>query len=203
MLTLMSVVLLPGLAFALAYPSLVNRLSRGLVSPHPKADATRRLNAAFLDASLVATFVVSAWTTGAWPYAALGAAYVLFRDAIAGQSIGKLVLGLVVIELESGRPASMAGSAKRNLVLLLPGANLVAIVLEARTILTDPQGQRLGDRFAQTQVIEAAGARDLVRSFQNWAIQLGRMLGTAPGRRRPLPERFDRAARDGVKIRPT
>ena len=56
------VVLLPAVAFSLAYPSLVNRLSRGLVSSYAKADARRRLTAACLDAWVAVTLAVL-WMT--------------------------------------------------------------------------------------------------------------------------------------------
>ena len=192
--TFFGVVLLPAAAFSLAYPSLVNRLSRGLVSSYAKADARKRLTAACIDAWVAVTLAVLSATTGIVLYFWLSAGYLLLRDAIAGQSIGKLLLGLVVIDLESGRTASWSGSMKRNLVLLLPGANVAAVFLEGRTILIDPQGQRLGDRFAQTQVVEGAGARDLVRSLRDWLLQIGAALGQGPGRRRAEPGRFDRAA---------
>ncbi len=186
--------LLPAVAFSLAYPSLVNRLSRGLVSSYAKADARRRLRAACVDAWVAVTLAVLSATTGVVLYLGLSAGYLLLRDAIAGQSIGKLLLGLVVIDLETGRPTSWSGSVKRNLVLVLPGANVAAVFLEGRTILVDPQGQRLGDRFAQTQVVEGAGARDLVRSLRDWLLYVGSVLGQTPGRRRAEPGRFDRAA---------
>jgi hypothetical protein len=125
---------------------------------------------------------------------AAGAAYLLFRDAIRGQSVGKFLLGLVVISLETGRPSSLAGSVRRNLLLLLPGANVVAIFLEVRTIVRDPQGQRLGDRLAQTQVVEGLGAKDLVKSFQDWLMDLVAELDRDLGRRGRAPERIDRAA---------
>lgn len=192
--TIFGVVLLPAAALSLAYPSLVNRLSRGLVSSYAKADAKRRLTAAGIDAWVAVTFAVWSATTGGVLYFGLSAGYLLLRDAIAGQSIGKLLLGLVAIDLESGRPTSWSGSVKRNLVLLLPGANVAAVFLEGRTILVDPQGQRLGDRFAQTQVVDGAGARDLVRSLHDWLLHISRILGQAPGRRRAEPGRFDRAA---------
>jgi hypothetical protein len=86
----------------------------------------------------------------------------------------------------------VSGSVRRNLLLLLPGANVVAIFLEARTIIADPQGQRLGDRLAQTQVVEGAGARDLVKSLQDWLMSLGGALGH--GGRRRVPGRIGRAA---------
>jgi hypothetical protein len=68
------------------------------------------------------------------------------------------------------------------------------IFLEARTVAVDPPGQRLGDRLSHTQVAEGAGARDLVKSFQDWLMSLGKGLGQAMGGRRRVPGRIDRAA---------
>jgi len=193
--TLLSVLLLAAMTFALAYSSIVRDVSRGLISHYAKADVRKRLLAASIDGLLVATLCLVCWMGRAPLYLALGAGYLLLRDAIAGQSVGKILLGLVVIDLTTGRAASVSDSVKRNLLLLLPGANVVAIVLEARTIMSDPQGQRLGDRLAQTQVVEGAGARDLVKSFQDWLLSLGSELGDATGRRRRrVPGRIDRAA---------
>jgi uncharacterized RDD family membrane protein YckC len=142
----------------------------------------------------VITLSLGYWTGNSLLYVAVSAGYLLLRDAIGGQSVGKLVFGLVVIDLMSGRAATVSASAQRNLLLLLPGANLVAIFLEARTIAVDPQGQRLGDRLAHTQVVEGAGARDLVKSFQDWLMSLGRGAGQTMGGRRRVPGRIDRAA---------
>jgi hypothetical protein len=100
------------------------------------------------------------------------------------QSVGKVLFGLVVIDLMSGRAASVSRSARRNLLLLLRGANIVAIFLEARTIAVDPQGQRLGDRLAHSQVVEVFGARELLKSFQDWLMGLDGGLGQ---RGRPTP----------------
>ena len=193
--TLLSVLLLAAMTFALAYSSIVTYVSRGLISPYAKADVRKRLLAGSIDGLLVLTLCLVCWIGRAPLYLALGAGYLLLRDAIGGQSIGKILLGLVVIDLMTGRAASVSGSMKRNLLLLLPGANVVAVFLEARTIVSDPQGQRLGDRLAQTQVVEGAGARDLVKSFQDWLLSLGDALGDATGRRRRrVPGRIDRAA---------
>ena len=192
--TLLGVLLLPAVAFALAYRSIVTHLSRGLVSPYVKADVRKRLTAASIDGLLVVVLGVLSWTTGSVLYLPVSAGYLLLRDAIGGQSIGKLLLGLVVIDLKTGRVSSVSGSLRRNFLLLLPGANVVAIFLEARTIMADPQGQRLGDRLAQTQVVEGAGARDLAKFFQDWLMSLGSVLGPAAGGRRRVPRPIDRAA---------
>src|SRR3954468_3498145 len=192
--TLLGILLLPAVTFALAYSWIVTHLSRSLISPYSKADVVKRFNAAMVDGLVVITLCLPYWMASSPLYLAASAGYLLLRDAIGGQSIGKLLFGLVAINLMTGRAASISQSARRNALLLLPGANLFAIFLEARTIATDPLGQRLGDRLAHTQVVEGAGARDLVKSLQDWLLNLGRGLGPAPGGRRRVPGRIDRAA---------
>jgi len=191
--TVLGILLLPAVTFALAYAPIVTHFSRGLISPYVKADVRKRFSAALVDGLAVITLSFGYWTGDSPLYLAASAGYLLLRDAIGGQSVGKLLFGLVVIDLMSGRAASVSGSTRRNLLLLLPGANVVAIFLEARTIAVDPQGQRLGDRLAHTQVVEGDGARDLVKSFQDWFMSLSRGLGAVGGRRR-IPGRVDRAA---------
>jgi uncharacterized RDD family membrane protein YckC len=194
--TILAVLVVAAITFALAYSSIVTYVTRGLISPYAKADVRKRLTAASIDGLLVVTLCLFYWILDAPLYLALAAVYLLLRDAIGGQSIGKILLGLVVIDLQTGRVSSLSGSVKRNFLLLLPGANVVAVVLEARTIRSDPQGQRLGDRLAQTQVVEGAGAKDLVKSLQDWLLSLGDALGDAAGRRRRrrVPGGIDRAA---------
>jgi uncharacterized RDD family membrane protein YckC len=192
--TLVGTFILPAIVFALVYSPIVTRLSRGLLSPYAKADVRRRLFAATIDGLMVVISCLLYWTSDFVLYLAAAAAYLLFRDAIRGQSVGKFLLGLVVISLETGRPSSVAGSVRRNLLLLLPGANVVAIFLEVRTVVRDPQGQRLGDRLAQTQVVEGLGAKDLVKSFQDWVMGFGTEFGRSVGGRGRAPERIDRAA---------
>ena len=191
---LLGILVLPAVTFALLYSPIVTRLTRGLVSPYAKADIGKRLTAATIDGFIVLALYLLFWTSGSVLHLVASAAYLLLRDAIGGQSIGKLMLGLVVINLEAGRASSVSGSVRRNLLLLLPGANVVAIFLEARTIVRDPQGQRLGDRLAQTQVVEGLGARDFVKSLQDWLMNLGTGLGRAVGGRHRVPGRIDRAA---------
>jgi hypothetical protein len=192
--TLVGILLLPAVTLALAYSPIVTHLSRGVISPYTKADVGKRFSAALVDGLVVITLSLGYWTARSPLSLAVGAGYLLLRDAIGGQSVGKVLFGLVVIDLMTGRAASVSGSARRNLLLLLPGANVVAIFLEARTIAGDPHGQRLGDRLAHTQVVEGFGARDLVKSFQDWLMGLGRGLGQAVGGRRRAPGRIDRAA---------
>ena len=147
--TLLGVFVLPAVVFGLLYFPIVTQLTRGLVSPYAKADVRRRLFAAALDGLLAVTTCLLYWNSGVVLYLAAGAAYLLLRDAIRGQSIGKLFFGLVVISLETGRVSSLAGSVRRNLLLLLPGANI------ARDF---PRGGNCHTRFPGTAIGRPTGA---------------------------------------------
>jgi hypothetical protein len=113
--------------------------------------------------------------------------YLLLRDSIGGQSLGKLLVGLVVVNVRTGALGTWKESVLRNVFALIPGANVVAPFLETITIIRDQQGQRLGDRLAQTQVIEGLGARDLATSFQEWWMRVFGELERDPRRRRRQP----------------
>jgi uncharacterized RDD family membrane protein YckC len=190
--TLVGTFVVSAVVFALVYYPIATQLSMALVSPYAKADVKRRLFAATIDGLLVVASCLLYWNTNFVSYLAAGGAYLLLRDAIRGQSIGKFLLGLVVISLETGSASSLAGSVRRNLLLLLPGANIVAIFLEAGMVVRDPQGQRLGDRLAQTQVVEGFGAKDLVKAFQDWLMGLGTEFGPAVGKRGRAPVRIEK-----------
>jgi hypothetical protein len=75
-------------------------------------------------------------------------------------------------------------SLRRNVVFLLPGANVVAICFESFTTARDPQGQRLGDRLAQTQVVEGMTAKETARAFGEWWQAVLGAAARQAGRRR-------------------
>lgn len=154
--------------FAVAYQPALTYFSLNFVTSYTRADIKKRAFAATIDGMVLATCVLLYFYSGAPVFLVAGAGYLLERDAVGGQSLGKLCLGLTVVNVETGRPAGAAGSARRNLLFLVPGANIAAIVLEAFTAAKDPQGQRLGDRMAQTQVVEGLGAKDLVTLVDDW-----------------------------------
>jgi hypothetical protein len=160
--------LLPAVLFGLVYFPTLNYLSVGLVTPYPKVDLGRRFLAAWVDGmpALAAWYLY--WRTESLWGAAIAVLYLLLRDGIGGQSLGKLLAGLVVVNVRTNKLCTWKESALRNVFVLIPGANIAAIFLESFTIVRDPQGQRLGDRLAQTQVIEGLGAKDLATSFQEW-----------------------------------
>jgi uncharacterized RDD family membrane protein YckC len=182
---LVGFVLLPGITLGLAYHPILARLSLALVSPYAKASVEKRALAATIDGLLVTTTLVLYLSSKFLPYLLIGALYLLLRDGVAGRSVGKFICGLVVINLKTGQPCGRGASISRNALLLLPGANVVATFLEAATIVRDPQGQRLGDRLAWTQVIEGYGAKDLVAAMQAWWLDFVTNLdGNARSRRR-------------------
>jgi len=159
---------LPAVLFAAVYFPTLTKLSTALVSPYAKADVLKRLFAATIDGVPVIAAGLLYWNAGSTGALVIGALYLLVKDGIRGQSLGKLWCSLVVINLETGRPCTLRDSVWRNALFLIPGANVVAVVFEGITVLRDSQGQRLGDRIAQTQVIEGLGVKDLAASFARW-----------------------------------
>jgi uncharacterized RDD family membrane protein YckC len=177
--------------FALLYFPAVARLAMALVSPYPKADIEKRLFAAAIDGLLFMTTWLLYLSLDSIVPLAGGAVYLLLRDAVGGQSIGKIMLGLTVVRVENGQPCRAIDSVTRNAMLLVPGANIVALFLEAWTIMRDRQGQRLGDRLAQTQVVDGLGAKDLVSSAYDWWRNFLALLAKDPTRRRRRAEEMD------------
>jgi len=181
-------IVLPAAAFALVYYPLSKLIASGLVSPYAKADIRKRISAAVLDGLLLVSSVMLYQRFDSMSFLAIGAIYLVVRD-LRGQSIGKLLFGLVVIDLETGRRATLSASLRRNVVLIVPGVNIAAVVLEFLTIVRDPQGQRLGDRLAQTQVVEGLGAKELIDQFERWWQSVAGELARSGGRRRPRATR--------------
>lgn len=82
--------------------------------------------------------------------------YVLLRDARPlGPSVGKRFADLMVVNLRTGRPCVARDSVTRSLFFVLcyflPA---FAWLIEPLAIVIDRDGQRFGDKAANTQVIE-------------------------------------------------
>ena len=181
----LGILVLPAVTFALLYFPVLTRLLPSLASHYPKAEIKRRLLAGSVDASLCAMSLYFYVNSGSTWFVVAGAAYVLFRDAIMGRSVGKFSAGLTVISLETGLPCTLLGAVQRNVMFLFPGANITAFFLEAMTVVRDPHGHRLGDRLARTQVVRGLGARDLARAFARWWSKPS--VVARGGRLRPVP----------------
>jgi uncharacterized RDD family membrane protein YckC len=169
---LITFIAVSAIAIASVYRPILTKLSLGVVSPYEKADLRKRFFAATVDALVVATAAAGYQASKSLSSALFIAAYLLLRDAVHGRSVGKFVCGLVVINVETGLPCKWRASVNRNILFVIPGANVVAAFLEAKTIVHDPQGLRLGDRFALTQVVEGFGAKDLIRDLMQSMVDL-------------------------------
>ena len=88
--------------------------------------------------------------------------YMFLKDARRGQSLGKRAAGLMVVSLSGGQTCSARDSAFRSLVLLLSGVLLLGVgwLIEPIVAVIDKDGRRLGDRAADTQVIELSSDND-------------------------------------------
>jgi len=83
--------------------------------------------------------------------------YRLTKDGRAhGQSIGKSLVDLMVVDLETNQPCTRGKSALRELVMLGLNALPFGFVVEPLFAMIDDRGRRVGDRAANTQVIETA-----------------------------------------------
>ncbi|MFW6287457.1 MAG: RDD family protein [bacterium] len=114
--------------------------------------------------------------------ALIGAAYLLLKDGVMYQftkddewknrSIGKKIMKLEVVKLDEGY-VDLAVSAKRNIPLIIgsiiaiipllgwvlgPIISIAFIIIELIAYLSDDTGRRLGDRWANTQVIQVEQA---------------------------------------------
>ena len=139
----------------------------------PKADIGKRFIAAIIDA-VIAVFV------GFIPFVGglIATAYWLVRDGLDVEfmdhrSLGKKIMKLRPVTLD-GAPVDIMTSMKRNwmfalggvaqlfaytiigLVIAIPLALLVFVIaiVEIVLVLADSEGRRLGDKIANTKVIE-------------------------------------------------
>ena len=85
----------------------------------------------------------------------LGALYFVGRDALGnGQSPGKRMRNLQVVDADTDRVPDIAALLLRNLGFLVPGLNAIYAIVEGVAVLRHPQGLRYGDMFAQTGVVK-------------------------------------------------
>ncbi|WP_171818579.1 RDD family protein [Pyxidicoccus fallax] len=168
-------------------------------SPYPKASLWLRMGARAVD-------VAVAWGL----YVVCGAAgmvvallFLLLADGmLQGQSVGKRIFGVKVMHLPTRSAARHRDSTLRNaplaLVVLLGMmpvplgdvafvAGLVVIGgVEAWRVVKDPLGWRLGDTWAQTQVVDGkvvAGATVAARTPVAHQRAPGRIMSAAKVRR--------------------
>lgn len=77
--------------------------------------------------------------------------YLLLRDVLFGKrSLGKRLAGLRVVDRVSKQPSSGGKLILRNLTV----ATVAPLIIEILLVLADSKGLRIGDRLAQTQVVD-------------------------------------------------
>ncbi len=145
----------------------------------PKANLVRRFVAALIDGVIAGIF------SSVIPFIGflIGAAYILTKDAIVfellknndfrNKSIGKKLMNLEVVLSEGDGEIDWAISVRRNIplaigtiIMVIPligwvvGSIVAAIlgIIESVLVLTQPDGKRLGDKIAHTQVIDTMPA---------------------------------------------
>ncbi len=79
----------------------------------------------------------------------IGFAYFIVLEAVAGGTLGKLVIGIRVYTVD-GQPISWGASIIRNLLRIVDG--LFFYLVGAILVWTSDKKQRLGDRAAKTVV---------------------------------------------------
>ncbi len=87
------------------------------------------------------------------------ALYLILRDSLGGKSVGKLVVGITVVNVSENKIASIGDSFLRNglfAVVAIPKYGLIGGVIIASIMLLQilfGKGRRLGDKFANTRVV--------------------------------------------------
>ncbi len=149
-------------------PSVPPPLEPSVIPTRSKADLGKRFLAALIDGALAGIVSFVPVIGGL-----IGAAYMLVRDGLDvdfmdGRSLGKKVMKLRPVRL-GGEKIDVGTSVKRNLPfaigpvimiipilgwLIGPVVALVIGLIESVLVLTDAEGRRVGDKLAETMVVE-------------------------------------------------
>ena len=201
---LLSPVLLWAIAFlfglGLVTLPLAHRRLPSVSSPYARAEPRRRLLAALADSTICILAYIQTQRSGNLNFLLFGLLYAGLKDSINGQSVGKLLFGLTVVRLDGGIPIGPARSLVRNAVFLVPGFNLAALSWEMILSMRDPQGFRLGDRLANTQVIEGSKLSELIRELKDRFLAELAEMERRFGVRRHLLTTLRRGASQTVRI---
>ncbi len=135
-------------------------------SPYPKADLTLRGLARLVDFSIAFALAQAGHEAGP----ILAVIYLLLADGFMhGQSVGKRLFGIRAMVIPRRAPAGYRESLLRNAAfallalfyvvplgwILLVVAGLPIVGFETWMVVSDRLGVRIGDIFADTQVVDA------------------------------------------------
>ena len=81
--------------------------------------------------------------------------YSMIKDGLGnGQSYGKRALDLMVLNVNDNNPCSKSNSAGRNMMFgIISGFTFIGYILEIIMIFANPEGRKISDLVAGTQVI--------------------------------------------------
>ncbi|NPV70952.1 MAG: hypothetical protein HPY55_09945 [Firmicutes bacterium] len=138
--------------------------------PYTRAGLGRRVLASLVDAVISLVLAMAPVVGGL-----AAAAYMLAKDGLMdGRSPGKKIFNLKVVTVSGWQAATYVDSVKRNAIFAAPDllmlvpiigltfaapVSLAIFILELVFIITDPEGLRLGDKFAGTKVVEVLPER--------------------------------------------
>ena len=78
-------------------------------------------------------------------------AYITLNDSLPnGQSYGKYLLKIKVIDADTGEPCKIFQSLSRNITTIIPVVNLIDAIM-----IFNERNQRMGDKLANTLVVNA------------------------------------------------
>lgn len=152
---------------------------------YPKASLGSRIGAAFIDGFITLGLCIPAFIflfigisksshyyhRGAGKFYFFAVIFFIFpivysyiKDGLGqGQSIGKKSVGLMVVNLETNTPCTKGKSAFRNFISgLVSAIPYVGWMVEPIMVLATADGRKLGDKAANTQVIEKSEFRPTI-----------------------------------------
>jgi uncharacterized RDD family membrane protein YckC len=137
-------------------PSIVSAESRFPAQTRELASAGERFLASFLD--VIVAGVPAFIPVAGWIWAIL---YIWTKDALpflGGQSVGKKVVGLRVVSLETGKPikGDYGAAITRQLSLAIPFFGFVDACM-----VFSSERRRFGDKWAKTVVVKNTPTLDL------------------------------------------
>jgi len=160
-------VFLPLTTFGIIFFPIIYKVIQPIISPYSKANQRKRLLASSVDISICLVFYFLFTSFKNVYFLVIIGLYILLKDILfQGRSMGKLLFGLIVIQLTNGKPCKISQSILRNILFIIPGINIVSFFFEVFVIYKDKKGIRLGDRLANTQVIEGLKVPELAKYFQ-------------------------------------
>lgn len=138
---------------------------RGVAEGFVRAGPNKRVCAFLIDSCLIALpCLFLQLLIGAMPSTILWLVYLLVKDISNGQSLGKKIVGVQIVDLNN-KPAGPNQIVMRNLiwvaVVILPlfhsylgFASIAIIFFEYISLLRDPLGERFGDKMSLTRVYD-------------------------------------------------